>query len=147
VATAVQGGRAGAHLAGHIDLLPAGGGLILRRDAAAPDPIRLRWHRQAWTDVLVWDAASGVLDDHPARPPPSGTWQAVMARRRRAVLARLEATPPAALFDRLPDDLIAAVAVWPWDHDPEDATPDDAIARDAIAGEAIAGEAVADGRP
>jgi hypothetical protein len=70
-----------------------------------------------------------------------------MARRRRAVLARLEATPPAALFDRLPDDLIAAVAVWPWDHDPEDATPDDAIARDAIAGEAIAGEAVADGRP
>jgi len=57
--------------------------VLLQRDSAEPLGPTL-WRREAWTDMLAWQAPAG-LADAPVRPPLPGTRQhAVAAWRRRA---------------------------------------------------------------
>ena len=104
-------GRAagGAHFSTRLELLPAGRGVVLRREAAVPNSRLTVWRREVWADVLVADGAG--LADSPVRAPRPDTFQSAMAGRRARVLDRL--TRP---YGALDATLVALATVWPWEE-------------------------------
>lgn len=78
-------GAGGGRLSTRLTAAGDGARVLLRRDTAEPVGPTL-WRRESWTDMLAWQAPSGLADAG-VRPPLPGTRQhAVAAWRRRAAV-------------------------------------------------------------
>ena len=79
-------GTDGSRLYTRLSVVPDGRRLRLERSASAPRGPG--YHREQWTDYLVWQEA-GPMADAPVRPVLAGTWQARLAAQRAGMLATL----------------------------------------------------------